>query len=171
MPKPLPGTPGALGAIPKGLGKFFRDRTDAVGSPDLRSALREALSQSRDLIVPCSPSAADPNCWVNREITDFRTLRPDGRILGIIAGGDPPACFPQALRDSREDAVPLAPDMRPVGDGVREARLKLVASLIGVDFDQLRRRDEIAQRRRRRKLIALVAVYLVTVTVSRLTVT
>ena len=171
VPRPLVGMETSLGTVPSNLGQFFRDRTDAAGHPDLRAALRTALSNSRDLIVVCSPAAADPDCWVNIEIEDFRELRSDGRVFSIIVDGEPPNCFPQALlygRGNLGESIlrpePLATDMRPSADGEREAILKLIAALIGVEFDQLRRRREEIQRRRRRLGFGLGLAYLISIT-------
>lgn len=155
-------------SVPERLGKFFRDRTDAPGSDRLSAALQSALSLSQDLIVVCSEAAASPESWVNREIVDFRRLRPEGRIFAIITSGDPPYCFPAPLRSTRDDEIPLAADMRPQGDGRREAMIKLIAALLGVDFDALRRRDAAAQRRRRQVLFAAASAYVVTITVAAL---
>ena len=42
----------------------------------------------------------------------------------------------------------LAVDLRPDGDGKDEAKLKLIAGLLGVPFNALRRREAAAARRR-----------------------
>lgn len=171
VPKQLVGTVGTMGPIPASLGRFFRDRTDAAASPSLRAALDDALRASRDLIVLCSHEAAAPDCWVNKEIEGYRRLRPDGRILAIVLKGDPPRCFPPALLtgptppdDMGPTVEPLAADMRKVADGPREAVLKLVAALIGTEFDRLRRWREAAAQRRRRIALGLGFVYVVSVT-------
>lgn len=171
VPKPLPGTSGKFGTLPKKIGKIFRDRTDAAGSPDLRKTIEEALAESRDLIVLCSLSAADSNSWVNKEIVYFRNIRSSGQILPIIASGDPPSCFPPSLKkqSGANDGSynePLAADMRSEGDGRKEAYIKLAAALLGVDFDKLRRREDVARRRKRRIIMAILAGYIATVTLG-----
>lgn len=172
VPKDLVGTRGAFGPVPERVGRIFRDRTDNAASPDLRRELRSALAASETLIVVCSEATTGKETWVDREIEDFRLLRPNGRILPFVAGGKPPACFPPLLLrsvgmegDEVPLAEPLAADLRPDADGA-DANLKLAAALLGVEFDQLRRREERARRRRRRIYATLVAAYLITVTVG-----
>jgi hypothetical protein len=85
--------------------------------------------------------------------------------------GDPTReCFPRTLRfkvrpdghlmDEREE--PIAADARPQGDGKERAKLKVVASLLGVGLDEVRNRYEIAWRRVAtiRTLVALCCVAL-----------
>jgi hypothetical protein len=142
--------------LPFRLGRFFRDRDDAAGSHSVASELEAAISASESLIVVCSPRSAEPTSWVSREIESFRRLRPDGRILAVIAYGMPPHCFPPALLapdDSGEVHEPLAADMRWHADGRRRSIVKLVAGLLQLDFDKLWRRE----RRRSLQRLAFAA--------------
>ena len=89
--------------------------------------------------------------------------RPRGstRVFALIVGGSPNAsdpatdCFPAGLRGPDGRAELIAADLRPGGDGRRLAQLKLVAGILGVDLDDLVRRDA---HRRTRALAALTAV-------------
>ncbi len=84
----------------------------------------------------------------------------EDRILCLIVDGEPNAsdrpgselreCFPEAVR-FRVDAAgqlttvrsePIAADARPGKDGRHNARLKLIAGLLGVGFDELRQREK-----------------------------
>lgn len=154
--------------MPPRLSPIFRDRDELSASGDLPARLHEALEASRFLIVVCSPAAARSQ-WVDAEIRRFKALGRSDRVLAYIVDGEPWAsrsggenaeCFPGALRhvvlpdgtlaDTR--AEPLAADARPLGDGPRNALLKIIAGMLGVPFDDLRRRDE-ARRRRQRLII------------------
>ncbi len=112
------------------------------------------MADSDTLIVICSPAAVRSR-WVNEEIRHFRSLGRGERIYALIVEGDPQAvdandrCFPGALLDSVDGSVaePLAADVRKWADGKRLARLKLIAGILGIRLDDLRRRD--MQRRRR----------------------
>jgi eukaryotic-like serine/threonine-protein kinase len=84
----------------------------------------------------------------------------EDRILCLNVDGEPHAsdlpgreeeeCFPPALRfrvgpdgnlsDARTE--PIAADAREGRDGKRRAKLKLIAGLLGVGFDLLRRREQ-----------------------------
>jgi tetratricopeptide (TPR) repeat protein len=144
------------------LSPVFRDREDLHASSSLGDVLMDALSQSEYLIVVCSPNTVASE-WVNQEISEFIKLRSVDNVLAVILDGEPNAllggrpaeeeCFPELLRfeleadgslsDRRRE--PLAPDLRTGGDGRRLVRLKLIASMLHVDLDQLVQRE--AQRR------------------------
>jgi tetratricopeptide (TPR) repeat protein len=109
---------------------------------------------------------------VNEEILNFKRLGREDRIFCLIIDGEPNAsdnpataheeCFPPALRYkldaegnlSTTRTEPIAADARPGKDGKNNAKLKLIAGVLGVGFDALRRRE--AQRRTRR-LIAIAS--------------
>jgi tetratricopeptide (TPR) repeat protein len=136
--------------VPARLWPIFRDRDELPAATDLSETVREALAQSASLIVLSSPDAA-ASLWVAEEIETFRRLYPERPILAAIVEGDPPGCFPAALRAFGRDGTwhePLATDLRPEGDGPHLGLLKLVAGITGVGLDALVQRD--AQRRIRR---------------------
>ncbi|NOX99261.1 MAG: toll/interleukin-1 receptor domain-containing protein [Verrucomicrobia bacterium] len=133
---------------------IFRDREDIPASGSLALTIYEALESSENLIVLCSPSSADSQ-YVNAEIDIFRGLHPDNdqKIYALIVEGDPPNCFPPAL--TAEGAEPIAADARETGDGKVDAKLKLIAGMLGVGFDRLKQREA---KRQRSRLLAMVAV-------------
>src|SRR6266511_1472070 len=151
VPRRLVGRPGRDGPVPRRIAPIFRDR--------------EALRSSCYLIVVCLPSSAS-SIWVNEEVLTFKRLGGAGRILCLILDGEPNAseksgtareCFCPALRFAvdaggqltTQRVEPLAADIRPEGDGKSHARLKLVAGLIGINFDDLKQREKLRQRWRR----------------------
>ena len=147
------------GRLPARLMPVFRDRDELPGAHDLTEKVREALRNSRTLIVVCSPRAVGSD-WVNREILYFKSLGRETRILPFIVDGKPNAnklpgreaeeCFPHALRHragpdgtlTNEAAQPVGGDARKTGDGFHRAMLKTVAGMLEIDFDRLVRRDE-----------------------------
>jgi tetratricopeptide (TPR) repeat protein len=153
---------------PKHMRPVFRDRTELPAAADLSHEIETALSASRYLIVICSPHAARSK-WVNTEIEMFRRLRGPEHVFAVIVDGkvdvhDERYCFPPALRHG----TPVAADARPGGDGRRNVKLKLLAGMLGVGFDDLKQRDN---RRRMRRMQAVVAGALaVTVVVASLAV-
>ena len=140
----------------------FRDREDLSSASDLSTKVKESLESSESLIVICSPVAAKSS-WVNEEIKYFRSLGRENRILALIVDGDPqpddPAqqCFPSALTVNADGSPcePLAADARKWADGKLLAKLKIVAGMLGIRLDELRRRN--MQRRRRNWTIATFA--------------
>ncbi|HEY1875584.1 MAG TPA: toll/interleukin-1 receptor domain-containing protein, partial [Steroidobacteraceae bacterium] len=170
-PKQLIGTVTARGPVPKRLTPIFRDREELATATDLGTVINGALRQSACQIVICSPNSARSK-WVNEEILAFKRLGREDRIFCLIVGGEPNAsddpahvdeeCFPPALRyrlgaDGELSAVrtePIAADARPGKDGRSNAKLKLIAGVLGVGFDGLRQRE---QRRRQRQLFAIAS--------------
>lgn len=158
VPRRLVGRASPAGAVPRRLYPVFRDQDELPSSPNLSGAIDLALRQSRFLIVIASPYAAVSR-WVDQEIERFRALGRAERILCLIVDGEPNAgqlpdkglleCFPPSLRGAG-GLEPIAADLRPGKDGKPAARLKLIAGVLGVGLDELRRRE-----RRRQQLARL----------------
>lgn len=172
MPRDLVGKPTPADApVPKRFVPVFRDREELPTSSDLGAVIHKALQAARFLVVICSPRSARSQ-WVEQEIVDFKRLHGEDRVLALIVDGEPWAsnssdtevvateCFPKALRHrlgpdgelSEVHAEPIAADAREGKDGRENAVIKLMAGLLGVGFDDLRRREQEYQRRRVRRL-------------------
>lgn len=141
-----------VSATDRRIAPVFRDREELAAAATLSSSIRDALSRSENLVVLCSPDAARSE-WVNEEIRQFRQGESSDRVFCIVVEGDAAkvgvgSVFPPALFDgvAQRDQEPLAADPRPWADGKRLALQKLVAAMLGVGLDELRRRDH--QRRR-----------------------
>ena len=170
-PKQLVGTATPRGPVPKRLTPIFRDREELASATDLGASINAALSGSACQIVICSPSAARSR-WVNEEILAFKRLGREDRIFCLIVDGEPNAsddpsqadneCFPPSLRfrlgaDGNLSALrtePIAADARAGKDGRSNAKLKLIAGILGVGFDALRQRE---QQRRQRRLFLMAS--------------
>jgi tetratricopeptide (TPR) repeat protein len=147
----------------KPLSPVFRDREELSSAASLSEAVSQALQESANLVIICSPAAARSK-WVNEEILTFKRLGRSGRIFCFIVDGEPHGageieCFPEALRYEWKDggmsdipAEPLAADARRVGDGRTLAKLKLISGILDIDLDNLRQRD---LQRRNRRLLAI----------------
>jgi len=159
------------GAIPPRIFPVFRDREELAGSANLPEKIKTALAESRNLIVICSPHSAASR-WVNEEISYFAQLGRADRIFLLIVAGEPHAkdpaqeCFPPSLRfkplpdeqGKNQPADYLAADARPVGDGKKNALLKLIAGVLDVDYDKLKRLDHERQVRLRTIWISALAL-------------
>ncbi len=170
LPKRLVGNETAFGPVPPRFTPVFRDREELASSTNLGATLVAALEQSACQIVICSPKAAQSR-WVNEEILTFKRLGRENRIFCLVVDGEPGAsldpaqtaleCFPQALIHrmgldgelTGERLEPIAADARPRKDRRHTAMLKLLAGMLGIGLDELKRRDA---SRRRRRTIALV---------------
>lgn len=151
--------------------RVFRDRSELKSSGDLEGDIREALAQSRYLIVVCS-EVTKASAWCMQEIRLFKELH-QGRndhILVVLVHGEPEEVFPEELLHEtclvahedgtaawEEKAVePLSADVR--ADSLKHSLkllktefLRVAAPIMGCRFDDLYRRHE----RRRKKRLAL----------------
>ena len=157
VPKHLWGQPSPWGEIGARLPPVFRDREELASSADLAASVQAALAEAATLIVVCSPNSAQSK-WVDQEVRAFIDSGRRDRVLCVIVDGEPhsgdPAteCLPPVLL-AGDGPEPLAADARKHGDGRDLAKLKLLAGILTVPFDDLRRRE--AHRRQRR--LALIA--------------
>jgi len=171
-PSKIVGQQTQFGEVPKRLSPIFRDREELPTATDLGAVISEALENSACQIILCSPAAARSH-WVNEEIKAFKRLGRSDRIFCLIVAGEPNAtdlpgredeeCFPAALRYklgpdgelSDERTEPIAADAREGKDGKANAKLKLIAGMLGVGFDSLAQRE---LHRRQRRMFAIAAV-------------
>jgi tetratricopeptide (TPR) repeat protein len=173
VPSRMVGIQTPAGCAPRRFRPVFRDREELAASAQLGEPIRDALRDSAWLIVICSPAAAR-SAWVSEEISQFKLLHGEERVLAVIVAGEPFAsdhpgaaageCFPKALtsplRADKEGGTriePAAADARPGKDGRRGALLKLLSGMLGVSLDQLVRREA---RRRQQRLLILTAASL-----------
>ena len=151
--------------------RVYRDEDESSAGGDLSEALKDALRQSRNLIVICSRNTPGSR-WIDDEIRYFSSLGRSARIMPFLVEGEPDESFPIAIR-AHEDGLeldappgtpdqfePLAADVRPRKDlsareVKRRALLKVVAGILDVRYDALYQRD--LRRRRNRWLAGSVA--------------
>jgi Flp pilus assembly protein TadD len=166
VPKHLVGTETEFGPVPERFAPVFRDREELATATSLGDTLVRALEQSAFQIVICSPAAAKSR-WVNEEILTFKRMGREHRIFCLLVAGEPGAspeleCFPDALiyklgsdgQLTAERSEPIAADARPHKDRKQDVLLKLLAGMLGIGLDELKRREA---RRRQRRLMALVS--------------
>ncbi|MDR1192908.1 MAG: toll/interleukin-1 receptor domain-containing protein [Peptococcaceae bacterium] len=152
----------------KRLGKVFRDQDELPLLADLGEGIRRALEASEWLIVICSPDLPESK-WCMAEVDYFIELGKRDRILTVLVDGEPEASFPPRLRfeESRGEIVerePLAADVRGNSAAtslrkLRREKLRLLAPMLGVGYDDLRRR----QRRRSMQMAAAAGLSVVLV--------
>lgn len=176
-PLGLVGKPGRDGPVRRKNPPIFRDREELPSSASLSDNIQSALREARYLVVICSPHAAVSR-WVNEEIIYFKSLGREDRVLCLVVHGEPNAtdkpesgkleCFPPAIRfrvdadgrltDARTE--PIAADARKEGDGKRNAKLKLAAGLLGVNYNDLKQREKWRTFRRNAALALAMAGFL-----------
>ena len=143
--------------VRQNLRPVFRD-IDELSAGNLPSQIEQALVNSQNLIVICSPQAAK-SPWVNQEIKTFISLGRTDRIYPLIVEGNCPSeFFPPALLNLPKEEERLGGDITKTGRDV--AFVKVVAGMLGLGFDSLWNRyekekaeDERKQREQRDSLL------------------
>ena len=172
VPRKLVGSTAGEGKVPARIRPVFRDRDDLSSASDLGGTVKRALTDSENMIVVCSPDSA-ASFWVNEEIRQFASLGRVNRVFCVIVDGQPSGvgvastCFPAALTEIGLQE-PLAADVRRWADGKHLSKLKLVAGMLGLPLDQLRRRD-LQKRQREWALAAVASVVIAAMLVTAIT--
>ena len=149
----------------KHVGKLFRDQDELPLSADLGNDIRAALDASEWLIVVCSPEY-NQSKWCMAEIDYFIQSGRRGHILTVLVAGEPRDSFPEQLRfaeNVRSEIEPLAADVRADAAisrkrKVRGEKLRLLAPMLDVQYDDLRQR---AKRRLRQRIAVSTCACLV----------
>jgi hypothetical protein len=92
VPRSFVGTATRVGIVPNRLYPIFRDRDELPSSSSLSHEIQEALVQSRNLLIVCSPHAVVSN-WVKEEILTYKRLGRSSRVFCLIVDGEPYASF------------------------------------------------------------------------------
>ena len=130
----------------------FRDKED-IGTGVLKSVLRKELEVSEYLIIICSPNSAQ-STYVSQEAQVFIDQGRIDHIIPYIIGGVPKSggekeCFPESLINH----VDQFPDDELLGANINEvgrpkAFIRVVSSLLNVEFDTLWQRHKKEQQKR-----------------------
>ena len=129
--------------LPKDLKRtIFRDEEELAGANALTTVLQDALQNSESLIVICSAHAKSSS-WVDEEICYFNDIDDSHNIICIIIKGDAKDILPHVLVEN--GAEPLAID---VNIGRKKSLMKVIASLLDVDFSDIWERETRETRKR-----------------------
>lgn len=125
--------------LPKEIRPVFRDKTE-LNPTNLSEQIRDALEQSRFLVVICSPRSANSE-WVNLELDTFIKMNGIGRVIPFIIEGSSSSeytnvkCYPRALRELPQEKEILGAHINEVGRDA--AAVMVVAQMFGLHFDTL----------------------------------
>ena len=144
------------------LGKCFRDEDELPTSASLSEQIEDALKRSRFLIVVCTPQTRE-SLWVMREVEMFASYHGRDRILIALADGEPGESFPPLILSRlvageggvvEEPSEPIGADLRDLSRKKFDVeKLRIISTLIGCSFDDLRQRA----RARRTRIIATIS--------------
>ncbi|MEM7393091.1 MAG: toll/interleukin-1 receptor domain-containing protein, partial [Verrucomicrobiota bacterium] len=159
VPSKLVGDDSVLGPIPERLNPVCVDRGNFPASSDIHRTIEAALNNSKSLIVLVSPDSVQSD-WVNREIRHFQEQGLGDRIYCVLTGPSTEGKleFPPSLTSGPSVREPLAADLRTRG-ARKQAVLKTIAGVLGIDFDDLKERD--AERKIRRLTITISVLSIV----------
>lgn len=156
--------------------RIFRDQEELPLSSNLQDPIYEALSQSKFLIVICSPRLKESK-WCKKEIQTFIKMHGRKNILCVLIEGEPQASFPEELlyykektktktgkeRIKKIPCEPLAMDVR--GNNKKEVYQKLKTELIRIiapmyhlDYDDIKRRHEERKLKQKVKIFRIITM-------------
>lgn len=141
--------------LPHELRPLFLDEAELSGG-SLSEKIHSALVNSKYLIVLCSTDSAK-STWVNAEVQTFIDLQRTNRIIPLIINGIPYSddaneCFTPALKKLRGTENERYAINAKYGREM--ASVKVVAELLGVQFDILWSRYEREKEEERQRLKA-----------------
>ena len=153
----------------KTIKRIFRDQDELPLSSNLEDPIIEALKESKYLIVICSPRLKD-SLWCKKEIETFKKIRGRKNIFCVLIEGEPSDSFPEEVtydeietKKGKEKVLvePLAADVRGINKKevlkkIKEERLRLIAPMYNLDYDDLKQRNKL--RRQKRILMTSVIV-------------
>lgn len=160
----------------KKIQRVFRDRDELPLADNLNDNILTALDQSEYLLVICSPESKE-SLWVQREVKYFLEHHDRSHVLAVLTAGEPEDAFPElilwedkevisadgSLTIVREEVEPLAADVR--ADSTKDSlkilkkeKLRVLAALLGCEYNDLKQRQKEAQMRRALALTSVVMV-------------
>ncbi len=155
----------------KKLGRVFRDQEELPLSANLGNDIETALDNSQWFIAICSPRYMESR-WCLRELEYFIQRNGRERVLAVLVEGEPETSFPESLRFSvdeagnRTEVEPLAANLRGSDwkKNLKDEKLRLLAPMLSVTFDELKRRER--QRAIRRTFTISAAVLVAAASLS-----
>lgn len=150
-----------------GIKRVFRDREELPLTDDLNDYIVGALNDSEYLIVICSPRLKESE-WCKKEISTFIEKNGREKVMLVLIEGEPEDSFPEIMLEG--NAEPLAADVR--ADSIRGRKkkikaesLRILAPMLGVDYDTLKQRN----RERQFKKVVSIAGAIIAVLIAFLT--
>ncbi|MDR0992462.1 MAG: toll/interleukin-1 receptor domain-containing protein [Ruminococcus sp.] len=133
----------------KRLNRVFRDRDELPTSSNLSQSIEDGIAESEYLLLICS-RRLPLSQWCMREVELFSELHGKDKILALLIDGEPDESFPEIISRREVDGEiihvePLAADIR--ADTWKKSlrllsqeKLRLLAPILGVGYDDLKQR-------------------------------
>ena len=152
--------------LPTKISRVFRDQEELPLVANLGDPITEALSNSDNLIVICTPRLKE-SLWCQKEIETFISMHGRERVFAVLAEGEPEDSFPEQLlvNEKGEPCEPLAADFRgssksEIKKKMKDEGLRLLAPMFSLNFDDLKQRH---RERRMHRILAVGAAVMVAV--------
>ena len=143
------------------LKRCFRDQDELPLADDLGSSIKKALTESEWLIVICTPDLPVSG-WCMREVDFFISLGRRERIIPVLVSGEPKDSYPHQITEADaarglEETEPLAADLRGnLRKQLKTEKLRIVARMLNLNFNDLKRREKERALRRGLALVSSV---------------
>lgn len=155
--------------LKKKIERVFRDQEELPLVSNLAEPIMEALHNSDNLIVICTPRLRE-SMWCQKEVETFISLHGREHVYAVLAEGEPSESFPPQLLvdESGEPTEPLGADFR--GKTSREIKkkmktesLRLLAPMFGLNYDDLRQRHREQKAKRTISICTIVIAFLLAI--------
>lgn len=140
--------------LPRKINRVFRDQEELPLASNLADPITEALINSDNLIVICTPKLKESK-WCLKEIETFIQHHGREHIFTALVEGEPDESFPEVLlKDEKGNVVePLAADFRgkdhkEISKKIDTEILRLLAPMFGLNYDELKQRHREQKMRR-----------------------
>jgi hypothetical protein len=153
----------------KRLKRVFRDRDELPTSSNLSQSIEDGIAESEFLLLICS-RRLPLSQWCMREVELFSELHGKDKILALLIDGEPDESFPPIISEREIDGEiihvePLAADIRADSWNkslrlLSQEKLRLLAPILGVGYDDLKQRH---RQRFIKRVIALASAAFVAV--------
>lgn len=156
--------------------RVFRDEEELPIASSLEDAIVTALKNSEWLIVICSPRILE-SAWCRLEISTFIKLHGRDHVLAVLVEGEPDEAIPEELlyeevttynalgvpETTKKRVEPLACDIRDKSTKnmikkLESQKLRLLAKMFNLNYDDLRQRHREKAMRRKLKLVSIAAI-------------
>ena len=163
--------------------RLFRDQEELPLASNLEKPIIDALKSSEFLIVICSPRLKESK-WCRKEISNFIKYHGRDNIFCILVEGEPNDVFPPELLYYEEKSKtktgkeiikkiscePLAMDVRgenkkEVLKKIKNELVRIIAPLYYLDYDDIKRRHEERELKRKVRLFRIITIISIIFTV------
>ena len=162
--------------------RVFRDQEEIPLASNLEKPIIQALKESNFLIVICSPRLKE-SIWCRKEIENFIKFHGRSRILCVLIEKEPADSFPEELLyeevetkvngkivKEKVSCEPLAMDVRgnskkEVYSKMKSELIRLIAPMYNLDYDDIKRRHEERELKKKVRLFKIITLVSVLFTV------